>query len=150
LAAPFSFAALINAPQVLARLDKSDADDPEFEKLLGQFITAGREHIAFEETRVWPGLRSALISTEAEESGDKLEQAKKTAPTRPHPTTRDTVVSGTSGVGGTISSKASAARDTLASTASSAADVASSAPNMARRRTQGNPLAAGLIAFGAG
>ena len=75
------------AKQVLARLDKSGADDPEFEKLLGQFITAGREHIAFEETRVWPGLRSVLTRTEAEELGGKLEQAKKTAPTRPHPGT---------------------------------------------------------------
>ena len=75
------------AKQVLARLDKSGADDPEFEKLLGQFITAGRDHIAFEETRVWPGLRSVLTSTEAEELGGKLEQAKKTAPTRPHPGT---------------------------------------------------------------
>jgi hypothetical protein len=55
--------------------------------LLGQFIRAGREHIAFEEARVWPGLRSALTSTEAEELGEKLEQAKKTAPTRPHPGT---------------------------------------------------------------
>ena len=75
------------AKQVLARLDKSGADDPGFEKLLGQFITAGREHIAFEETRVWPGLRSALTSTEAEELGEKLEQAKKAVPTRPHPGT---------------------------------------------------------------
>ena len=55
--------------------------------MLGQFIRAGREHIAFEEARVWPGLRSALTSTEAEELGEKLEQAKKTAPTRPHPGT---------------------------------------------------------------
>ena len=75
------------AKRVLDRLDRTGADDPEFEKLLGQFITAGREHIAFEEARVWPGLRSALTSTEAEELGEKLELAKKTAPTRPHPGT---------------------------------------------------------------
>ena len=75
------------AKRVLDRLDRTGADDPEFEKLLGQFITAGREHIAFEEARVWPGLRSAPTSTEAEELGEKLEQAKKTAPTRPHPGT---------------------------------------------------------------
>ena len=75
------------AKQVLDRLDRTGADDPEFEKLLGQFITAGREHIAFEEARVWPGLRSALTSTEAEDLGEKLEQAKKTSPTRPHPGT---------------------------------------------------------------
>ena len=75
------------AKWVLDRLDRTGADDPEFEKLLGQFIVAGREHIAFEEARVWPGLRSALTSTEAEELGEKLEQAKKAAPTRPHPGT---------------------------------------------------------------
>jgi hypothetical protein len=75
------------AKQVLDRLDRTGADDPEFEKLLGQFITAGRKHIAFEEARVWPGLRSALTSTEAEELGEKLEEAKKAAPTRPHPGT---------------------------------------------------------------
>src|SRR5450631_3844138 len=75
------------AKQVLDRLDRTGADDPEFEELLAQFITVGREHIAFEQTQVWPGLRSALTSTEAEELGEKLEQAKKTAPTRPHPGT---------------------------------------------------------------
>jgi Protein of unknown function (DUF3618) len=58
--------------------------------------------------------------------------------------------SASSSMGETISSKASAARDTAASTASSAADAARSAPDMVRRRTEGNPLAAGLIAFGAG
>jgi gas vesicle protein len=63
----------------------------------------------------------------------------------------------TSSLGGTVSSTASSARDTVASakdtvasTASSAADVAGSAPDLARQRTRGNPLAAGLIAFGAG
>ncbi|MBV9381925.1 MAG: DUF3618 domain-containing protein [Streptosporangiaceae bacterium] len=67
----------------------------------------------------------------------------------------------TSSMGGTVSSAGSSAKDTLASAASSVTgtassavssvtDTASSAPDMARRRTQGNPLAAGLIAFGAG
>jgi hypothetical protein len=63
---------------------------------------------------------------------------------------RDTASSAASGVGGTVSSTASAATGKVASAASSAADAASSAPEMARRRTEGNPLAAGLIAFGAG
>jgi cell division septum initiation protein DivIVA len=56
----------------------------------------------------------------------------------------------TSSLGGTVSSSASSAKDTVAATASSAADMAGSAPEMARQRTRGNPLAAGLIAFGAG
>jgi hypothetical protein len=63
---------------------------------------------------------------------------------------RDTMSSAASGVGGKVSSTASAATDKVASAASSAADAAGSAPEMARRRTGGSPLAAGLIAFGAG
>jgi hypothetical protein len=48
--------------------------------------------------------------------------------------------------GEAISSTASATQDTAAS----AADAARSAPELVRRRTEGNPLAVGLIAFGAG
>ena len=54
------------------------------------------------------------------------------------------------GVGESVSARVSAARDTVAGTASSAVDTVRSAPDTARRSTQGNPLAAGLIAFGAG
>jgi hypothetical protein len=61
-----------------------------------------------------------------------------------------TAGSASSGVGETVSAKASAARDTAAATASAAVDTARSAPDMVRRRTEGNPLAVGLIAFGAG
>jgi gas vesicle protein len=56
----------------------------------------------------------------------------------------------TSNLSGSVSSSASSAKDTVASTASSAADAVGSAPDIARQRTRGNPLAAGLIAFGAG
>jgi len=73
--------------QILDKLDKCEATDAEFEQLLKTFIKDGREHIAFEETKVWPGLQSALSSEEAQELGAKLEQGKKTAPTRPHPHT---------------------------------------------------------------
>jgi cell division septum initiation protein DivIVA len=61
-----------------------------------------------------------------------------------------TAGSAASGVGGSVGARASAARDTVAGTASSAVDTVRSAPDTARRSTQGNPLAAGLIAFGAG
>ncbi len=61
-----------------------------------------------------------------------------------------TAGSAPSSVGETVSAKASAARDTAAATAGSAADAARSAPDMVRRQTKGNPLAAGVIAFGAG
>ena len=42
------------------------------------------------------------------------------------------------------------AQDKMSAAASSVADTASSAPQMARQKAQGNPLAAGVIAFGAG
>src|SRR5439155_5970082 len=58
---------------------------------------------------------------------------------------------------GTGSDAASSVRDTVGSAASgvgsaasNAGDAISSAPRAARRSTQGNPLAAGVIAFGAG
>jgi|tagenome__1003787_1003787.scaffolds.fasta_scaffold20954510_2 hemerythrin-like domain-containing protein len=73
--------------EVLAKLDKLDAGNPEFEKLLAEFIRAGREHIDYEENHVWPGLRVALTAQQAQELGGKLEAGKKTAPTRPHPHT---------------------------------------------------------------
>lgn len=73
--------------EVLDRLDKAEPGDAEFEQLLATFIKDGREHIAFEETRVWPGMRAALSAEQAEEIGHKLEAGKRTAPTRPHPST---------------------------------------------------------------
>lgn len=73
--------------QVLHDLDKLDASEPEFERHVTKFIVAGRAHISYEESRVWPGLRTALTAEESSELGSKLAEAKKTAPTRPHPNT---------------------------------------------------------------
>jgi hypothetical protein len=49
-----------------------------------------------------------------------------------------------------VSDAASSAAETISDTASSAAAAVQEAPQAVRRQTQGNPLAAGLIAFGAG
>jgi hemerythrin-like domain-containing protein len=73
--------------EVLDKLDKLEPGDEEFEARLTQFVQAGRVHIAFEETTVWPSLRDALTAEEANDLGRKLEEGKKTAPTRPHPKT---------------------------------------------------------------
>lgn len=75
------------AKEVLARLDKLDPDDEGFEALLATFIGAGRTHVAFEETTVWPSLRGVLTAAEADDLGRELQDAKKLAPTRPHPHT---------------------------------------------------------------
>jgi gas vesicle protein len=61
-----------------------------------------------------------------------------------------TAGSATSGMGESVSNRASSARDTAAGVASSAVDTVRSAPGTVRRRATGNPLGAGLVAFGAG
>lgn len=55
-----------------------------------------------------------------------------------------------SAIGETATSTAASAKDTLTEKASSAANMVGSAPEQARRRTKGNPIAAGVIAFGVG
>lgn len=60
-------------------------EDAEFEKLLSTFIGAAREHIEFEETRVWPELRTARNTERAADLGSQIADRKKTAPTRPYP-----------------------------------------------------------------
>jgi hemerythrin-like domain-containing protein len=75
------------AKNVLARLDKLSSDDEEFSTLIAEFIPAARAHIAFEETQVWPSLRAALSSAEAEELGEKVRKAEDKGPTMPHPHT---------------------------------------------------------------
>ena len=73
--------------EILDRLDKLNVDQPEFEELVFTFINAGREHIAFEETKVWPPLRRTLTDDETARLCDQIAEAKKTAPTHPHPRT---------------------------------------------------------------
>jgi hemerythrin-like domain-containing protein len=73
---------------ILDRLDKvSSPEHEEFEAQITHFITVGRAHVEFEETVVWPGLRTALTAQEADDLGRELAQAKETASSHPHPNT---------------------------------------------------------------
>lgn len=71
-----------SAKEMLEDLEK--AKGVERDRLIDAFAAAGREHIAFEQDQVWTRLRSLLSAKEAEELGSRLEEAKRTAPTRPH------------------------------------------------------------------
>jgi hemerythrin-like domain-containing protein len=66
---------------LLGLLEKSEPDAAQ----LRQVIAISRAHIDFEETQVWPGVRLALSEQELGDLGAQLEQAKRLAPTRPHP-----------------------------------------------------------------
>jgi hemerythrin-like domain-containing protein len=72
---------------ILERLARLSPEDEEFEDQITHFISAGRSHIDFEETAVWPGLRATLTVEEADDLGRELAEAKENAPTRPHPNT---------------------------------------------------------------
>ncbi|OBI30838.1 hemerythrin [Mycobacterium sp. E1386] len=73
--------------QLLQRLEDGKPGEPDYHEALQEFVKAGREHIAYEQDVVWPQVELAISRQELEKIGEKLEQAKKIAPTRPHPGT---------------------------------------------------------------
>ncbi len=76
--------------EILADLDGAAPDDPgfseNFEKLMGEL----RHHVEEEENELFPQLRSALGEHRLMEMGQQLAEAKRRAPTRPHPHAPDT------------------------------------------------------------
>ncbi|MGY3200130.1 hemerythrin domain-containing protein [Streptomyces sp. TE5632] len=77
------------AEQIMKDLESRDAGDAEFDRLVGMLMGEIREHIADEEQNLFPGLRASCSPEQLDQLGDKVRQAKKTAPTRPHPAAPD-------------------------------------------------------------
>jgi hemerythrin-like domain-containing protein len=73
--------------QLLQRLEDGQPGEPDYHEALQLFVAAGREHIAYEQDVVWPLFEAAVNHEQLERLGEKLETAKKLAPTRPHPDT---------------------------------------------------------------
>lgn len=73
--------------KLLQRLEDGKPGDPDYHEALQEFVRAGREHIAYEQEVVWPQVEVAIGRDDLEKIGEKLETAKKMAPTRPHPDT---------------------------------------------------------------
>jgi hemerythrin-like domain-containing protein len=71
----------------LQQLENGKPGEPEYQQALQAFVKAGREHIAYEQDVVWPKFEAAVSREQLEKLGRQLEQAKKIAPTRPHPGT---------------------------------------------------------------
>ncbi|MBC2905557.1 hemerythrin domain-containing protein [Streptomyces cupreus] len=78
------------AEQIMKDLEGCDAGDPEFDRLIGTLMTEVRSHISDEEANLFPKLRAACPAAALDDLGDKVRMAKKTAPTRPHPSAPDT------------------------------------------------------------
>lgn len=77
------------AERVMKDLEKADAGGSEFDDLASSLISAIRHHVTDEENDLFPKLRSACSGTQLMELGEKIQQAKQTAPTRPHPAAPD-------------------------------------------------------------
>jgi hemerythrin superfamily protein len=73
--------------QTLKRLESVDAESPDFTQLLTELETTLRDHVSDEEGEQFPQLRARVPREELIEIGGKVENAKKLAPTRPHPLT---------------------------------------------------------------
>ncbi|WP_395311626.1 hemerythrin domain-containing protein [Mycobacterium sp. AMU20-3851] len=73
--------------QLLQRLEDGEPGEPDYHEALQQFVQLGRDHITFEQEVVWPQFEAAVSREELATLGEKLERAKKIAPTRPHPDT---------------------------------------------------------------
>ncbi|MFD5721563.1 hemerythrin domain-containing protein [Streptomyces sp. NPDC127036] len=76
--------------QHLKDLEGVPADDPRFENLVALLKLEVTEHVRDEENRLFPLLEAACSPEALDKLGDKVRAAKKTAPTRPHPSAPDT------------------------------------------------------------
>jgi hemerythrin superfamily protein len=75
------------AEETMKRLERMDADDPEFDGAVAELVREIRHHAQEEESRMFTELRSTFSRAELVEMAEKVEGIKKLAPTRPHPMT---------------------------------------------------------------
>jgi hemerythrin-like domain-containing protein len=71
--------------QVMKQMEDVDASDPSFMELVRQFETHLRHHVDEEESKQFPQLRAHIPAEKLVDMGQKVQSAKKLAPTRPHP-----------------------------------------------------------------
>jgi hemerythrin superfamily protein len=77
------------AERTMKDLESREPGDPEFDMLITRLMTEIRTHVTDEETHLFPRLREACSAKMLNDLGDKVRQAKKSAPTRPHPSAPD-------------------------------------------------------------
>ncbi|CAM03446.1 hemerythrin HHE cation binding domain-containing protein [Saccharopolyspora erythraea NRRL 2338] len=74
-----------DAESVMKQIEGLDPDSADFDRLVRKLISEIRHHIEDEESDLFPRLRDVCSPQYLQEMGDKIVQAKKIAPTRPHP-----------------------------------------------------------------
>jgi hemerythrin superfamily protein len=73
------------AEETLQRLEKLDADSPEFDDALATLMREIRHHIEDEEGEMFAHMREVIDEEDLRQLGTAVETFKKVAPTRPHP-----------------------------------------------------------------
>jgi hemerythrin-like domain-containing protein len=71
--------------EVMKVIENVDASDPKFMGLVREFEAQLRHHIEDEEADQFPKLRAQIPAEKLLELGRRVQNAKKLAPTRPHP-----------------------------------------------------------------
>jgi hemerythrin superfamily protein len=71
--------------ELLSELDSMSAEEPGYHQKVEKVISDVSEHIQEEEGEMFPKLREAISANQLLEIGQKLQEGKKKAPTRPHP-----------------------------------------------------------------
>ncbi|GGR65042.1 hemerythrin [Micromonospora fulviviridis] len=78
-----------DAERTMKELESLDPSEPRFDELLTKLTATIRHHVQDEESDLFPRLRAACAREELVELAGKVEAAKKSAPTRPHPAAPD-------------------------------------------------------------
>ncbi len=73
------------AEQTLKKLESLQPSDAAFWPTMHELMEEIRHHVEEEESGLFPKLRAACSEEQLRELGKKVEQAEKSAPTRPHP-----------------------------------------------------------------
>jgi hemerythrin superfamily protein len=77
------------AEETMKKIEKIDTKEPEFDELVGKLMEEIHHHVEDEEKDLLPKLRDACDAAELIKLGEKFQNAKKMAPTRPHPMAPD-------------------------------------------------------------
>ncbi|MGW4497945.1 hemerythrin domain-containing protein [Micromonospora sp. NPDC004336] len=78
-----------DAERTLKELESLDPSEPRFDEVLAHLTRTIRHHVQDEESDLFPRLRAAVAREEMVELAGKVEAAKKSTPTRPHPAAPD-------------------------------------------------------------
>ena len=82
------------AEATMKRLDSLAPADLEFDTELATLMRQVREHVAEQEGQMFADMRCIFSAEELVELGRKVEEVKKLAPTRPHPSAPDSSQAG--------------------------------------------------------